>query len=300
MDNNKFVYNQVRFMYGKYHDYLTYNMSNLINIDESFNIEDVSNNNHRMNDPRNLDFNIFFYQIINKYYNKDLKSTIFNVDWYDNKDYDKFIFTHNRKFNIYNQIIFPIKGYHFPLDINFNDTINFYNKNNKLFWRGSSTGSANINENKRYQIISKNFNIHPDFDIGFSNLVQNNTDFFHPFYKSYIEKFDQVNNKFILCIEGNDWASNFPWVLASNCCPIHNYPFESVSYLFGQGLEPYVHFIPINCDGSDLLDKYNWCLNNIDKCNEIANNGKIYMESYMSEYLFDQVMNEFFRLYPAH
>jgi hypothetical protein len=63
-------------------------------------------------------------------------------------------------------------------------------------------------------------------------------------------------------------------------------------------LEPYVHFIPINNDGSDLVEKYNWCINNLNKCEEIANNGKIYMEKYTRDDLFEEVMVRFFNLYP--
>ena len=102
-----------------------------------------------------------------------------------------------------------------------------------------------------------------------------------------------------MCIEGNDCASNFPWALLSNCCPLHNYPFTCESYIFGQGLEPYVHFIPINNDGSDLLEKYYWCLNNMDKCEKISNNGKKYMEPYLRDDLFDEVMKVFFTVYPS-
>ena len=64
------------------------------------------------------------------------------------------------------------------------------------------------------------------------------------------------------------------------------------------GLEPYIHFVPINNNGSDLLEKYNWCLNNLDKCEEIANNGKQYMKYYVNDNVFDKVMYKFMDLYP--
>ena len=61
-------------------------------------------------------------------------------------------------------------------------------------------------------------------------------------------------------------------------------------------IKPYIHFIPIKNDGSDLVDVYEWCMNNLDKCNEIANNGKMYMEKILNNY--DKIMERFFELYP--
>jgi hypothetical protein len=121
---------------------------------------------------------------------------------------------------------------------------------------------------------------------------------FDGMHKNTVSKKEQMHNKFILNIEGNDCASSFAWSLSSNCCPLHNYPFTWETYIFGSGLEPYVHFIPIENDGSDLIYKYHWCMNNLEKCNEIANNGKKYMEKYLIVDVYDRIMNRFFNLYP--
>ena len=37
-------------------------------------------------------------------------------------------------------------------------------------------------------------------------------------------------------------------------------------------LQPYIHYIPIKSDLSDLLEKIKWCIDNDEKCKEIANN----------------------------
>lgn len=188
------------------------------------------------------------------------------------------------------------------MHLRIHDPIDFRNKQNKLFWRGTSTGHDEIQHNKRYNIISRNFNIHPEIDIGFSHLCQivydNNRHAYDRLRKGNLDKHDQLQFKFILNIEGNDASSSLPWALASNCCPLHNYPYKSETYLFGLGLEPYVHFVPINNDGSDLVEKYNWCLNNLHKCEEIARNGKKYMEKYQRDDLYDKIMERFFNLYP--
>jgi hypothetical protein len=56
-----------------------------------------------------------------------------------------------------------------------------------------------------------------------------------------------------------------------------------VSWAMEDMLEPWVHYVPLEKDFNDLEEKYNWCLNNIDKCKEIANNGKKYIEQFLDE-----------------
>lgn len=312
MDDLSFINNQIKFMYGKYYDKIINNekfickelknnsilVSNCLNnvYDECYNIE-----KHGLLKVREC----LFIKLLKKYWNKDAKNYIITSNWNDGLKYVyEFVITYNRLFNDKDQIIFPLVGYHLPNDWNMKieDTVNFNQKTNKLLWRGSATGGYEIENNKRYNIISKNVDIHENIDIGFTNLIQpvyiNNKQLFERLSKPSLYKGEQIKHKFILNIEGNDCSSSFPWVLASNCCPLHNYPFTFETYIFGQGLQPYVHFIPVNNDGTDLLEKYAWCLNNLDKCEEIANNGKIYMEKYLRQDLFDTIMIKFFELYP--
>lgn len=304
MHDEVFLSRQICYMYGKYYDQVVnhgaiyqpkskfdFSVHDCFNHDEAPNCREGTRDRIRE-----------FIQFLRRFWNKDRNEYTIACNWHDNVHYDKFILTYNRKHGTRNQVIFPLLNYSIPSSMRIDDHIDFRHKQNKLFWRGTSTGNDDINQNKRYQIISRNFHAHPEIDIGFSNLCQpvyeNNRDRFHQLTKGNLDKQSQTQFKFILNIEGNDAASSFPWALASNCCPLHNYPFNFETYVFGMGLEPYVHFVPINSDGSDLVEKYHWCINNQDKCEEIARNGKIYMEKYLRDDLFDQVMRRFFNLYP--
>jgi len=290
-------------MYGKYYKYI---LENKYIITDNVNpnyilIEDCFNSNYIYTGHCKERVDIFI-QLLRKYWKKDKTNYIIKNDWNDKVFYNDFILTHNRKFETIDQVIFLLPQYHLPSKINITDKIPFQHKLDKLFWRGSTTGDDKLNNNTRYSIVSKNFNIHKNIDIGFSNLCQNvyhnNIDTFKRLYKPGVDVKSQLNFKFILNIEGNDWSSSFPWALASNCCPLHTYPFTHESYIFGNGIIPWTHFIPINKDGSDLLEKYIWCLNNLNKCEQIANNGKRYMEKYSRTDLFDKIMDTFFELYP--
>ncbi|PNG99968.1 hypothetical protein TSOC_014236, partial [Tetrabaena socialis] len=61
--------------------------------------------------------------------------------------------------------------------------------------------------------------------------------------------------KFVLCIEGADISTALGGVLASLSVPICPYPFCYETWFFN-GLQPWVHFVPIRPDTSDLEDAW--------------------------------------------
>jgi len=298
MDNEKFIQTQIQFMYGCYLNNIKSNkyIYDSFENDDIY-IKDVLNNNYTTNER-----NRAFTNIIKQYWKKDTDKYILKANWHDNTHYEKFILTYNRLFNKKNQVIFPLYGYQNPSSMYINDTIPFKNKANKLIWRGGSTGDEEIQKNVRYHVVSKNINISNKIDIGFSHFCQctyeNNKNAYSNLLKNNISREEQLNCKFILNLEGNDVGSSFPWALASNCCPLHNYPFKYESYIFGKGIIPYVHFVPIKSDGSDLQSQMKWCFENIDKCEEIAYNGKKYMEQYLDVKLYRKIIEIFIYLYP--
>ena len=93
---------------------------------------------------------------------------------------------------------------------------------------------------------------------------------------------EQLKSKFIISLEGGDVGTGLKWMLYSNSTVIM--PKPTMEGWFMEGLlEPWVHYVPLKNDFSDLEEKYEWCLNNLDKCEEIANNGKKYMEQFLDE-----------------
>lgn len=94
--------------------------------------------------------------------------------------------------------------------------------------------------------------------------------------KSPMTMKEQMRHRFILCLEGADVSTSFGWVLASNSVPLHTYPFNYEVW-YHNGLTPWIHFVPIEWDASDLKDKMLWCLNNPIICQHIAQAGKEHM-----------------------
>lgn len=80
---------------------------------------------------------------------------------------------------------------------------------------------------------------------------------------------EQLRHKFVLCVEGNDVASNLKWVFSSNSVAVMPKPeFET---WFQEGLlVPGVHYVEIAPDYSDLAEKLDWCRAHPDECEKIV------------------------------
>jgi hypothetical protein len=57
------------------------------------------------------------------------------------------------------------------------------------------------------------------------------------------------------------------------------------------------HYIEINSDYSDLEEKYNWCLNNLEECKKIAKNGKKYIEQFLDKENEEKITNKIIEIY---
>jgi hypothetical protein len=83
--------------------------------------------------------------------------------------------------------------------------------------------------------------------------------------------------KYLLSIEGNDVATGLKWNLASSSVVFM--PIPSVStYAMEDKLVPYVHYIPLKRDGSDLEEQLAWARANDDKCRWISEQATQYMQ----------------------
>lgn len=229
----------------------------------------------------NKDSNNYFRDILRYFSNINSEKHFFCKfgDDFDNSSYPSFIKTREINKNSYNNILLNLNTeihvsmLHFinSIDIPFNE------KNNKLLWRGSSTGKV---RHLLRETLVKQFQNHsnPNIDIKFTNLVQgytnNNNEYIIADNMSYQE---QLKSKFIISIEGNDVATNLKWLLLSNSVVLMPIP-KICSWYMEDHLQPFTHFIPLNDDFNDLEEKYNWCLENLDDCEKISQNATKYIQ----------------------
>ena len=309
-ERENFVEDQVRFMYGSYYKVDSFSEECNIPVTHHGGPEESSLQEY---DPSTSVF--LFNQSRNDWFAQNMKkycprsNALLRMDFQDVRFYrDKFVVTHTRKHGYKNQVIFPLLNHNNPKWISIKDhepEQPFREKINGLVWRGGTLGDfygQGLDHHLRYLFLNKTWDIHDEIDMGFSTFAgwtyEQNKEAFHRYQKPFMTHHEITQYKFVLNLEGHDFASSFQTMLASNSCPLHNYPFSWETYFFARGLEPYVHFVPVKSDGSDLVQQYEWCMNNLDKCEVIAQNGKRYMEPYLDEELFYAVIKRFAELYP--
>jgi hypothetical protein len=90
---------------------------------------------------------------------------------------------------------------------------------------------------------------------------------------------DQSGYKYILHLEGNVAAYRLSYELSSGST-ILLVEGRFRSWLHGR-LVPYVHYVPVREDLSDLVSQILWCRNNDRKCEEIAQNAKVFYDRHL-------------------
>lgn len=91
---------------------------------------------------------------------------------------------------------------------------------------------------------------------------------------------EQAKYKYILHIDGHVSAFRLSMELATRSLILKvDSPWKT---WISDKLKPYVHYVPVNWDLSNLFEIIEWCRNNDDKCKEIASNARAFYESNLS------------------
>jgi len=163
--------------------------------------------------------------------------------------------------------------YNKPVDIEFD------NKINKLYWRGTTTGSIKIQPN-RFVLIERYYASN-NIDVAFSSTCQGN-DKYCQYVKGKEEISEFLKHKYILSVEGNDKDSGLNWKLNSNSLVFMAKP-RSSSWLMEDKLIPNIHYIQVTDDFSDLQEKITWCETNQGLCKSIITNANEFMKQFADE-----------------
>ena len=78
-----------------------------------------------------------------------------------------------------------------------------------------------------------------------------------------------LRHRYLLSVEGNDVATNLKWTLASNSVVLMPVPTRE-SFILEGSLTPWVHYVPIKSDTSDLMEKVAYCERNLQHCENIS------------------------------
>lgn len=98
----------------------------------------------------------------------------------------------------------------------------------------------------------------------------------------HISIIEQLKYKFILCLEGNDVATNLKWVMSSNSIAVMPKPkFET--WFMESTLQSDVHYIEIADDYSDVESKLQYYIDNPDKALQIIEAAHRYIDQFRNK-----------------
>ena len=141
-------------------------------------------------------------------------------------------------------------------------------KTDRLVWRGV------VLTKHRADFLAMYLH-HPMCDVG--KINQNEE---HPeWLKNRLTINQHLKFKFILCIEGNDVASNLKWVMSSNSVAVMPKPKYETWFMEGT-LIPDYHYILIRDDFSDLVERLTYYLANPEKAEQIVKNANKYVNQF--------------------
>jgi hypothetical protein len=213
------------------------------------------------------------------------------------------VFQYHRRRDL-NAIIHPLRhnhehpSRHIPV---VGDTRTFRQKRPKIFWRGEFSGtlftewgamsaaevlaSKDFDEQKREKYLNQSLRYSlcrqsVGSDILDAGLVlkRSNPQFGHSLPgldalcrpRASVE--EHLEYRYLLALDGYDGPSSHYWMLNSNSLVLRQ---ESPWQMFGDVFfAPWVHYVPIAADGSDLLDIFQWCERNPHACETMTANAR--------------------------
>eukprot|EP00553_Chaetoceros_curvisetus_P003756 CAMPEP_0204612276 /NCGR_PEP_ID=MMETSP0717-20131115/372_1 /ASSEMBLY_ACC=CAM_ASM_000666 /TAXON_ID=230516 /ORGANISM="Chaetoceros curvisetus" /LENGTH=244 /DNA_ID=CAMNT_0051624295 /DNA_START=252 /DNA_END=986 /DNA_ORIENTATION=- len=169
-------------------------------------------------------------------------------------------------------------------------------KLDKAVWRGTLSGDidrsdeksanfeGNCNRNQRCQLVLNSVDS-SYIDAGVSMQRSDlpiGLDYIH-LLKGPLSIEEQLKYKIVIVVEGENFSYSLAWALYSGSVVIMPRPTKT-SYLMEERLEPWIHYVAVKDDWSNLEKKVKWCINNSDKAKKIAERGSLWVHDlYMDE-----------------
>jgi hypothetical protein len=188
---------------------------------------------------------------------------------------------------------------YFPLDDDFfNNGVSYYFQNipkwNErkaiAYWRGGCSG-FNGKESVRCRVVGELL----DYDKADVKLTRGWWEQGKGIPDSYLSDrvhySEMLKYKIFMIIDGNCIASNHMWGFASGGVP---FIISNAKCWFIDFLTPFVNYIPIQYDLSDLKEKIDWVINNDSEAEQIAKNALQFSRDYFSsdfqkKYLIEKI-----------
>jgi hypothetical protein len=160
----------------------------------------------------------------------------------------------------------------------------------KAFWRGTASDKTytldNYREKPRFLLswLSKQFP--KEIDAGFCKANEESLGTVLSelgLLKGHVTLAEHLKYKYLPVLDG--WMCTYPgyqWRLFSGSLTMKQ-DSDEVQYFY-KALKPYVHYLPVQNDMSDLLDQLQWAKDHDERCQKIAENARSFAESNLTPY----------------
>ena len=114
---------------------------------------------------------------------------------------------------------------------------------------------------------------------------------------------DQLAYKAIIMLEGNDVSSGLKWALLSNSVVLMQPPLFT-SWALEELLEPWVHYVPLNDNLSNVEERVQWVIDHDGEAEQIARRATLWIHDLLlhPDAMEDEadILSEIVRRYEAH
>lgn len=154
------------------------------------------------------------------------------------------------------------------------DEIPFREKEDQVIFR-CNINYPEPNHTVRLRFVEQYYG-HPMCDIGVSNR---NKVVREEWVRPHISEYDHLSYKFIMCLEGNDVATNLKWVMSSNSLAVMPKPRYETWYM-ESALIPDYHYVAIKPDYSDLEERLRYYIDHPDEAEAIVRHAHEWIEQF--------------------
>ena len=169
-----------------------------------------------------------------------------------------------------NSVLLKLNKYrHFSF---INDEIPFEAKKDKII------GRAIVSQPHRIRFYEMWFG-HPMCDLGHVSDAK----LHNPAWRTpKISREKHLDYKFILCLEGNDVATNLKWVMNTNSLAVMTLPKFETWFMEGR-LIPNYHYVAIKDDYSDLVERMEYYIHHTDEAQAIINHAHEFVKQFLDK-----------------
>jgi beta-1,4-mannosyl-glycoprotein beta-1,4-N-acetylglucosaminyltransferase len=161
---------------------------------------------------------------------------------------------------------------------NKNSLPSWESRSSELCWRGGCSGVGGLTS-LRVRFVDQIFKYNAHTDVRLSTWWSANKNIPEHLFANRIHYTEFLKLKIFFIVDGNCVASSHMYGFASGGIP---FVISNGICWFSHLLIPYIHYIPIHYDLSNLIEQIEWVNNNDDKAKEIANNATFFAETYFS------------------